>query len=131
MVFCPATQLYVMYFHLDHYRPRQTPHYHWRRVGIATAAFAVGPFTLRRVLRPDGLPSLDLTLHQVLLRSYIGVQCVRAKRLRAPTTAQCQARSAPRAVPGTHCPERSARHTQCPVHPVPGTRTARDRRVSR
>ncbi len=65
VIFCPKTRHYVMYFHLDHYQ-RALPHYHWRRVGVASSPFAVGPFKLRRVLRPDGRPSLDLTLHQAI-----------------------------------------------------------------
>jgi len=50
------TKKYVMWFHLD------DEHYHYRRVGVATANAPEGPFTFVHAIRPDNIPSLDMSL---------------------------------------------------------------------
>jgi hypothetical protein len=64
VVFCPLTQKYVMWFHLDH-RQDAKPHYHWRLVAVATAERPNGPFHLHHAFHPSGLPSLDVTVYQL------------------------------------------------------------------
>eukprot|EP00041_Stephanoeca_diplocostata_P015426 m.294371 g.294371 ORF g.294371 m.294371 type:complete len:487 (+) comp20032_c0_seq2:54-1514(+) len=50
------TKKYVCWFHLD------TAGYKFRHVGVFTADNPAGPFTYIHALRPDGIPSLDMSL---------------------------------------------------------------------
>ena len=74
------TMKFVMYFHLDQPKsspaqpvpqpPRPARHseeplsYQFRRVGVATAHKASGPYTFIHGVQPDGVPSLDMNLFQ-------------------------------------------------------------------
>jgi beta-galactosidase len=56
VLFNAKTKKFVMWFHLD----GET--YKYRHVGIATADAPEGPFTFVKAIKPDGIPSLDMSL---------------------------------------------------------------------
>jgi len=56
VIYNAKTKKFVMWFHLD------SQNYTYRRVGIATADLPQGPFTFVHAIRPDGIPSLDMSL---------------------------------------------------------------------
>lgn len=56
VVFNHATQLFVMWCHLDNAT------YQFRHAGVATSRSPSGPFTFVHALQPDGIPSLDMNL---------------------------------------------------------------------
>ena len=65
VIFNNRTKKFVLYFHLDQPKHKQTHGlggYKFRRVGVATADLPAGPFTFIRGFQPDGIPSLDMNL---------------------------------------------------------------------
>jgi hypothetical protein len=81
VIYNNLTRKFVMYFHLDqpkHKAPQtQSGGYQFRRVGMATAANAAGPYTFVRGFEPDGIPSLDMNLFKDPLdgRAYLIRDC--------------------------------------------------------
>ena len=68
VIFSAKLSQFLMLVHLDHFAGKESPppRYTWRMLGVASSASPGGPFRLVRVLRPDGLASLDIQVTQTM-----------------------------------------------------------------